>query len=258
MNLWPIPRLWEGETVAVLASGPSMSPTVAAAVQGRCRVVAVNNQGIATVDAKGRSQPAIAPWADVLYAADRLWWQNNREAAAKFAGVKVTILPNGWHDLELHVPGVHVVGNGGCQGYDDRPDYIRSGWNSGYQAVQVAAKFGAARILLLGFDMHAHRGEHWHGDHRWRPGYQSRYELFANAFNKVAKDYAARDVAVINCTAGSALKAFPIMTLEEALDGVLDVRESEARPACQGAQGAGRVGAQTDRRAQKEEAQAMT
>lgn len=235
-----------------------MSPEVAAAVRGRCRAIAVNNQGVATVDAKRKRRPAIAPWADVLYAADRLWWQNNREEAAKFAGIKMTLLPNGRLDLELHVDDVRVVGNGGPLGVDDRQDHIRTGWNSGYQAVHVAAHFGAKRILLLGFDMHAKRGEHWHGDHRWRPGYQSRYELFANAFNKSAPEYAKRGVEIINCTPGSALKAFPMATLEEALDGVFDVREDEAGLTGEGSQSLGGIGAPADRRAEKEEAQAVS
>lgn len=235
-----------------------MSAAVAEAVRGHCRTIAVNNQGVATVDAKRKSTPAIAPWADVLYAADRLWWHNNREAAATFGGIRATVLPNGHHNLELPVADVRVLGNGGPHGFDDRRDHVRTGWNSGYQAVHVAAHLGAKRILLLGFDMHAKNGEHWHGDHRWRAGYQSRYELFANAFNKVAPEYAKRGVEVINCTPGSALKAFPMATLEEALDGVFHVPEDSPRFTGTRAPGPRGIGAQALRRTPEEEAQVVS
>lgn len=226
MTPWTIPRDWEGETCAILASGPSMSLAVANSVRGRCRVIAVNNQGIPTVDNKKQRAPALAPWADVLYAADRLWWHHNREAALKFAGLKLTMKPA--HDRELNaVDGVHVIGNGGPTGFDDRQDHIRTGSNSGYQAVHVAAHFGAKRILLCGFDMNSKKGEHWHGDHRWRPGHASMYPVFLKAFEVGAPEFAARGIEIINCTRDSSLKCFPFMTLEEALHGVQTVREGE-------------------------------
>ena len=74
---WTVPPLWQGETCAVLASGPSMSREVAELVRGRVRVIAVNNQGIDT-EVNGKLEPALAPWADVLYAADAKWWQATR------------------------------------------------------------------------------------------------------------------------------------------------------------------------------------
>lgn len=258
MKLWTIPRAWEGETCAVLGSGPSMSTAVAEQIRGRCRAIAVNNQGVATVDAKGKQRPALAPWADVLYAADRLWWQNNREQAEKFAGIKATVLPNGHRDMVVHVSDARVLGNGGAQGFDDRPDHVRTGWNSGYQAVHMAAHFGVKRILLCGFDMHAKQGEHWHGDHRWRKGHESRYSLFVNAFTAVAPEYSKRGIEVLNCTPGSALKCFPMADLEEALDALFDVRETAPHSAGACSPGTGGNGTQAYRGIAKEEAQAMT
>lgn len=209
MNLWRVDKEWAGETCAVLGAGPSMSAAVAESVRGRCRIIAVNSSFI------------LAPFADILYAADRLWWQNNRHAAEQFAGVKATILPNGYHELAPTVDGVRVIGNGGPQGFDDRPDHIRTGWNSGYQAVHLAAHLGVKRVLLLGFDMHARAGEHWHKDHRWRPGYKSRYPLFVNAFYTGAPEFESRGVEILNCTPGSALACFRQATLMEALSDEL-------------------------------------
>lgn len=219
--LWRTTREWEGETCAVLGGGPSMTPAAAAAVRGRCRVIAVNSCAVATVDARGNAHAAVAPWADILYAADRKWWQENHAAAAAFAGVKVTIRPNGYADFTPEIDGVRVLGWGGPRGFDDRVDYLRTGWNSGYQAMHLAAHLGVKRVLLFGFDMHADKGEHWHGDHRWRPGYKSQYPLFIQSFEHGAPEFARRGVEILNCTPGSALTCFPMATAEEALsDGV--------------------------------------
>ena len=217
---WQVTREWEGETCAVLGGGPSLSPAIADAVRGRCRVIAVNSAGILSVDAAGKTHAAIAPWADILYAADRMWWRQNLEAARAFAGVKATITPNGYTDFTPEIDGVRVLGNGGPQGFDDRTDYLRTGWNSGYQAMHLAAHLGVARVLLLGFDMHAKKGEHWHGDHRWRPGYKSRYPLFIRSFSIGAPEFERRGIEVLNCTPGSALKCFPVATLVHGLQHV--------------------------------------
>ena len=230
MNLWRVEREWDGETCAVLGGGASMSAAVAESVRGRCRVIAVNNQGVSCVNGSGKVQPALAPWADVLYAADRMWWHHNRGAAEQFAGIKATVMPNGYNDFVPLFDGLRVLGNGGADGFDDRPDHVRTGWNSGYQALHLAAHFGAKRVLLLGFDMHAAAGEHWFGDHRWRKGYKSRYPLFARAFTDGAPEFAKRGVDVVNCTPGSALGCFRQASVEEGLgDGVQQVREGAPR-----------------------------
>lgn len=216
---WSVPRDWVGETAAVLASGPSMSREVAAAVRGRCRVIAVNSEGLLS-----------APWAEVLYAADHPWWQNN-PAALKFAGLKVTIRPpGGGHGFDS--PEVLELKNGGPAGFDDRPTHLRTGGNSGFQAMHLAAHFGARRILLCGFDMHApERGPaHWFGEHAWRRGRKSPYAMFVTRMTQSAPEFAARGIEVLNCTPGSALKCFPFLPLSEALN------EQAVCPVRQGAQ----------------------
>lgn len=216
-ELWSISKDWDGEICTILGGGATMSLEIARTVRDRCRVIAVNNQGIGFVNASGRKHQAIAPWADILYAADRTWWYNNKQEAEHFIGMKVTVMPNGFHDFSSVVEDTKILGNGGPVGFDDRPTHIRTGFNSGYQAMHVAAHLGVRRILLCGFDMHAQKGEHWFGDHKWRPGYKSRYKLFMEAFDSVAPEYAKRGIEVLNCTPDSALKCFPNVPLEEGL-----------------------------------------
>lgn len=227
MNFWSVPEEWAGETCAILGGGPSLTRETAAAVRASgCRSIAVNSQGIEMAAADGSFRTAMAPWADVLYAADRLWWSKNREQAMAFCGLKVTISSNRG-DALICGPDLKILGNGGVRGFDTRKTHLRTGHNSGYQAVHLAAHFGAKRIVLCGFDMHAKRGEHWHRDHHFRPNNRSPYELFINGFRAIAGHYRRAGVDVINCTPGSALDCFPFMDLEGALDGLRRVREGE-------------------------------
>ena len=222
-KIWKIAREWDGEVAAILGSGPSMSQEVADIVRASgCRTIAVNNQAIATA-----GKPALAPWADILYAADATWWMHNAKAIQAFRGKKVTIANQ--NGLIAHgVPTDCVaVEHGGVTGFDERPSHVKTGANSGFQALHIAMHLGARRIVLCGFDMHAKKGEHWFGDHHWRRGARSRYDLFIRYFNASAKDMLKR-AEIINCTPGSALTCFPFMDLKEALNAVCSVRETKA------------------------------
>lgn len=202
-----------------------MNSDIAEMVRGKCRVIAVNNTGIRFKNDVGIEYRALAPWADVLYAADRLWWYHNLEEASRFDGYKLSIaeIINCSGELPLF-PEMLLLGNGGVYGYDDRQDHIRSGRNSGFQAVQVAGHFGAKRILLCGFDMHGNGGQHYFGDHVHRKGHEARFDWFLETFYSSVEAFEARGIEIINCTEGSALKCFPFMRLKDAL-GLPNLRE---------------------------------
>lgn len=194
---WQVPRAWPGATIAILASGPSMSAAVAAEVIG-AGVPAI------VVNSTFRLHPSA--WA--LFAADPEWWEHpkNRDARA-FAGLKVSV---------SSVPGVHRLHNSGLDGFDPDPGCVRSGGNSGYQALHLAVHAGAARVLLCGFDM---EGGHWHGDHPagLRGTTPETYAKWRERFASLVKPLAERGVEVLNCTPGSALTCFPFRSLEDAL-----------------------------------------
>jgi hypothetical protein len=190
--------LWPGSTVAILASGPSMSAAVTAKVYAaRIPSIAINDTY------------KLAPWASMLYAADESWWQRYPEASL-FAGLKVSV--------GLH-PGVLRLKNSGVTGFDSDPSCVRTGSNSGYQALHIAAHAGAKRVLLCGFDM---RGDHWFGRHPSGLANSSEhlFTRFRRNFGLLAPELAVRGVSVVNCTPGSALTCFPMMELDEALAAV--------------------------------------
>ncbi len=211
---WSVEPEWAGETAAIMASGPSMTRAQADYVRGRCRVIAVNNQGIDT-DCDGARVPALAPWADVLYAADLKWWRHYHERALQFAGRKVTI-----HDT-LPWPEVFSLKQSADHAsFDPRPTHLVSGGNSGYQAIHLAVHLGATRIVLLGFDMKNGRNgrRHWFGNHPGRLDSMGRYAGWIRAMDKFSRVLTHRGIDVVNCTPDTALRCFRRSTLEKELN----------------------------------------
>lgn len=142
---------WAGSTVLVAASGPSLCAADLALFQGLCPVVVINNTF------------RLAPWADVLYACDYKWWAHyHLEVESGFHGERWTCSPRARIEFGLR----WIEGRSGT-GYDAGTDFIRHGSNSGMQGVCLAAKLGATRVILLGFDhQRAPDGtKHWHPDH---------------------------------------------------------------------------------------------
>jgi hypothetical protein len=200
-----VSRAWPGATAVVLGSGPSLTAAQVEAVRG-LRVIAVNDTF------------RLCPWADVLYACDKGWWDHHTDAL-QFAGLKVS----GWlpdrGPAPIEHPAVRVVLLSDEPGYSNRPDVIRHGANSGHQALQLAAHFGASTVILLGLDMRfASDGRsHFFGDHPDKLRAPMALDRFLALFEAAAPDYAQHGVRVINATPESALTCFPMMSLEAAL-----------------------------------------
>jgi hypothetical protein len=208
---WSVPPAWRGETAVILASGPSLTREQCEAVRGKARVIAVNNQGIDT-ECDGVTVPAMAPWADVLYAADCKWWRHYADRALAFQGIKVTIKNT------VPWPEVYSLKQSTEYGsFDPRPTHLVSGGNSGYQALHLAVHFGATRILLLGFDMMEgrNRRRHWFGSHPGRLDSRGNFSTWLRAFEKFARVLNEMNVEVINCTAETALRSFRRMPLDK-------------------------------------------
>lgn len=201
-----VQKLWPGETFVILGGGSSLTPADVAFVRGKARVVAIKEAGACSL----AGCAPLAPWADVLYAADEKYWQFERGAPA-FAGLKYAIEPQ-----RVPWPDVQVLRNTGTDGMETDPSGLRTGYNSGYQAIQLAVHLGAAKIILLGFDMWRGPGgqANWFGPH---PNHvDSPYPLFLQAFASIVAPLKAAGVQVVNCSRFTLLRAFPQLLLEEA------------------------------------------
>lgn len=179
-------------TALLIASGPSLSLADVDACKGRAFTIAINDNY------------RIAPWADVLYACDGLWWDHHFKKLAPFKGELWTQDKPAADRYGLHwIQGKHG------EGLSADPNVIHWGANSGYQAINLAYNWGAKRIVLLGFDCRRDKGRtHWFGDHPKPLTSDSPYGLWLTNFRKLAADLKAKGVEVFNCSPNSAIDAF--------------------------------------------------
>lgn len=163
----------------------------------------------------------LVPFAWMVYAADAEWWTHPTNAEAlKFSGHKVAISTP--ETIRLQRYGVQLLRREN-QGFSDDPACVTALGNSGAQAIQIAVKTGAARVLLCGFDFRVTTEAcHWHGPHPTglRVTDPDLYAGWAQRLAGIAPELLARS-EVLNCTPSSALKCFPAMALEDALCAVV-------------------------------------
>lgn len=219
LQYWSVPRSWPGETVAVVATGPSLTQDQLLLLRRRVPVIVISENYL------------LAPWADFHYICDKKvydWHRECKSPAQHMVGrERAMALWHGFHGVRMvlesagscseHEPSLKVLRNDSRQpngtseplGLCEKPDGVRTGRNSGYQAVNLAYHTGAARILLLGFDMRVVNGRsHWFGEHPDKQPNSSSYLDFIKNFDSLAAALKAKGVSVINCTPGSALTAF--------------------------------------------------
>jgi len=184
--------IWQGKTVAVCGSGPSLTEEVAAAVR------ALGIPTIVTNDTWRR-----LPEADVLLAANAAWWNKRNPRVAP---------------LPEEFPGERFVCEEGVAGAAFiAPRKVAIGGNSALRACHLAEDLGAARILLFGVDLRDDELTHWHGLHRGldNPNWTT-FKRHRAAWDAYALQIKRPEI--INCNPQSALDCFPKCTLDEALE----------------------------------------
>lgn len=137
---WEIPKMWEGETVAILGAGPEMTEELAESARGHKTIAC--NQAV-----------KFAPWADMFVALDPLhpFWAN----ADGFTGLRICGVEC---DIDALYPGMMY------ETVEIGPGHTIEIRNNALAAIRIAALAGAAKIILLGFDperyeeVHAHTG----------------------------------------------------------------------------------------------------
>ena len=192
---------WAGSEVAVLASGPSMTVADAELVRrwrdGLTRRVIVVNTTF-----------RLAPWADVLYASDRQWWEMHAAEVERVFSGEMWTHDNPFHGKAWERARRIYVQRG--LGLSRKPGILISGGNSGYTAISMAYEFGARCIYLLGFDMKAGpAGEvHWHGAHPYGLRQNPMFHGWLLRFPQLAQDLRKVGVEVVNCSRETALDCF--------------------------------------------------
>lgn len=204
-----VPRLLpNGGTVLVLGSGPSLTQTDVSLTRAHVdAVIAVNDSY------------KLIPDATVLYAADTRWWGWHKGArtAHTVGAVKYPAFIGRLRYCLGRTPfaEVQVLRRGPRQGLTLDPAKVALGMNGVYQSINVAVHLGATRVLLLGLDMHNKHGSHFFGHHPNQS--QPPYALCIQAFQTMVEPLQTAGVEIVNCTPGTAVKAFPRVPLVEAL-----------------------------------------
>lgn len=192
---------WRGEACAIVASGPSTKKVDYRSLESRVRTIAI------------KENIEICPWAEVVYGCDQAWWRNAM-GLPNYRGLKIA-----YKSAFSSVRTINVDGK------SDRiltadPGHVGGGGNSGFQALNLAIQFGAARILLLGFDMSDRHGVHWfgrsQGDGRSQPA-EWNFKRWRIAFNVAACQMQGLGVQVLNASPLTSLTCFPKTTIEFAL-----------------------------------------
>lgn len=204
-----VPRRWPGSTVVCLATGPSLTVADVEWVRGRARVIAVNDAY------------RWAPWADALYATDVAWWLAH-QGARTCTGEKWSIAHPTWQGRRERFPEVTVLANTGVTGLETDPSGIRHGKNSGYAAVNLAVHYGAARIVLVGYDMgHPPGGRSHFAGHSGQLVRRSPYADFRTTFQTIVAPVRALGIELVNCSRESALTCVPRRALADVLTEVV-------------------------------------
>ena len=165
--------------------------------------------------------------ADHLYAADYHWWNfhcgdiardfdgkcwscdPSKEGKRTHSNWPKGSTPEAWGVTVLRC----LVGT---TGLSTDANYVHSGGNSGYQAINLALHLGATRIILLGFDMHCHSGlSHFFGDHPPNFISNTKYERFIAAYRTIKPEQYG--IEILNCSRETALDMFPRHNLEDVL-----------------------------------------
>lgn len=192
-----------GGVAVVAASGPSLTKNDLDYIRGKATLFAVNDVY------------TLAPHAHVLYACDFEWWKFHHEycktALNAFAGERWTISKDA-----ADIYDVNLIGHLNNRAWSKGQNWIATGKNSGFQALNLADLRGFDRIVLLGFDMGMAKDgkRHFFGDHPATMNKDSNYKKWIECFEEAAPHIRAE---VINCSRRTALRCFPRAELEKVL-----------------------------------------
>lgn len=205
----PVPPFLLGRTVALLASGPSLTPRqVWECSQAGFALVGCNNQAIYALDA--------------IWVPGERWLDDINPRVAHIPHRFTTVPPSrrrstknppryreDWQYLETD-PNI---------GWSEDPTTLARGQHAGFQMINLAALAGATRILLLGYDGRLVPGKerHWFGPHPPGHDVDSKYDDFNLNYRRARGPLHDAGIEIVNATEGSAIDAFRQMPMPEVL-----------------------------------------
>lgn len=176
------PPWWD--EVWIVASGPSVRQFDLSRLRFK-QVLAVND---ALFQVPPSQQLAVAT-------IDPDWTRRHRDFLAAHQGEKYCAVPlETWPDC-YGIPGMTYLQQSHCDGLSDDPQFLCTGGNSGYAALNVAYLKRAKTIHLVGFDMD--------------PSQDDKFRQWAPRFDTMLPQLRRRGVVVTNHNPRSFVDAFP-------------------------------------------------
>jgi len=208
--LWNPPKIWEGSTAFIIGGGPSVNQVDLSLIYDR-HVIGVNNSYL------------LGSWVDVCWWGDMTWldWHKKR-LRNEYKGLIVSCNENS-KVIEANHHWIKFLGRSRrVLGIETVPKFISWNKNSGCSAINLAVKFGAKTIVLLGFDMQqGAKGEtHWHKGHHEASKAKkndSPYVRFRKTTTFIARDAMKLKITILNASPITTINAFDRVNLEDVL-----------------------------------------
>lgn len=195
---------WSDERCVIVASGPSAGKVDLSSAKGRVKAIVIN------------SSWRLAPWADILYACDAVWWDAH-DGVPEFEGLRVGRVTEA--TLKRRIVTIDVQQKN--RAADDEilliPGVVAGGGSSGFQALNLAVQFGCKDIALVGFDARLDKGSHWHGDHGagLTNPVDETIAIWRAAMDRAGPALRNLGFEVVNCSRESALRGFPKVDFQD-------------------------------------------
>jgi len=149
------------------------------------------------------------PNADVLWYSDVRFYRWFIDEINSFKGLVFT------KNLKHSSDKITVLKDSGHHGLSLNPKYIKTGYNSGYAAINLAFHLGATTINLLGYDFYNHKNKtHFHDGYKNNFTQESSYNIMLNSFLSIVELLKRLDIKVYNYNRNSKLKLFPFKSLK--------------------------------------------
>lgn len=202
--IWEPGREFDGQTVVIVGGGPSHARVDLDLLRGR-RLIAVNSSC--------RRVCPIATADDILCFSDNSWAERFPDLIGDWPGRVVTCNRRSQAWLGQSVRRIDILDLTARIGV--MSDHVQA--SSGHIATCLAAIMGARLVVLVGFEAQTVDGRsHGHSDYTQQdiPAYTERFQP---GWHGLAPAFARMGVEVLNATPKSAITAFPMVELSEAM-----------------------------------------
>lgn len=248
MLSWSIPKIWQDDECWIIGGGPSLfrefnvPPTlIDEVISGKKPssdysqyLVAIHNKHVIGVN----NAYQLGNWIDVLFFGDYSWYfPFHQPTVDVFPGIKVSCANKfGVRDQSRYNGLKYIRLAKEKLGISlEVPDEIRWNYNSGAAAINLAAQFGAKRIVLVGFDMDFDISipnvTHWHGKHRHieygknpqqdqikrKSTFSKKFIQFLSCFPQIAEDAEKYNIEIINASLNSKIVCFKKASVKDLL-----------------------------------------